>query len=415
MTERTAGDLPISPTKDWGRDLDILDPRFVADPAGVWRELRDGCPVAFSERRGRAWMPVNYDDITTVAHDTDHFSSRRIGVVDLPESEREGRPLLTAPPITSDPPEHTWARRILLPAFSPGRIETMTPITQSLARELLDSIAEGCDADAARDYAQHIPVRVIAHMLGVPAADEEMFTNWAVRILQEGFNDLQKSLDAILETLEYFGVRVDERAALPADQRPDDLITLLVETEIDGEPLDRRHLLGTCFLLLIAGIDTTWSAIGSSLWHLASHPEDQARLRAEPDLIDSAVEELLRVYSPVTMAREVLSDVEVAGCPMKSGDKVLMSFPAANRDPAQFENPDEFIIDRQRNRHVAFGSGIHRCLGSNLARMEVRVAIQEWLARIPTFELTDPAAVTWTGGQVRGPRTIPVRWSATQP
>ena len=183
-----------------------------------------------------------------------------------------------------------------------------------------------------------------------------------------------------------------------------------VETEIDGEPLDRRHLLGTCFLLLLAGIDTTWSAIGSSLWHLATHPEDQARLRAEPGLIDSAVEELLRVYSPVTMAREVIADVEVAGCPMRSGDKVLMSFPAGNRDPAQFENPDEFIIDRERNRHVAFGSGIHRCLGSNLARMELKVAIQEWLDRIPTFELADPDAVTWTGGQVRGPRTIPVRW-----
>jgi cytochrome P450 len=203
---------------------------------------------------------------------------------------------------------------------------------------------------------------------------------------------------------------VDERSALPADQRPDDLITLLVETEIDGEPLDRRHLLGTCFLLLLAGIDTTWSAIGSSLWHLATHPEDLARLRAEPDLIDSAVEELLRVYSPVTMAREVIADVEVAGCPMRSGDKVLMSFPAGNRDPAQFENPDEFIIDRERNRHVAFGSGIHRCLGSNLARMELKVAIQEWLARIPTYELADPDAVTWTGGQVRGPRTIPVCW-----
>ncbi|MGE0309375.1 MAG: cytochrome P450, partial [Acidimicrobiia bacterium] len=331
MTERTAGDFPISPTTDWGRDLDILDPRYVADPFGVWRELRDGCPVAFSERRGRAWMPVNYADISTVAHDTDHFSSRRIGVVDLPENEREGRPLLTAPPITSDPPEHTWARRILLPAFAPGRIETMTPITQSLARELLDSIAAGCQADAARDYAQHIPVRVIAHMLGVPAADEEMFTNWAVRILQEGFNDLQKSLDAIIETLEYFGARVDERAALPADQRPDDLITLLVETEIDGEPLDRRHLLGTCFLLLLAGIDTTWSAIGSSLWHLATHPEDQARLRAEPDLIDSAVEELLRVYSPVTMAREVIADVDVAGCPMKPGD------PAADDADVNFD------------------------------------------------------------------------------
>jgi cytochrome P450 len=123
-----------------------------------------------------------------------------------------------------------------------------------------------------------------------------------------------------------------------------------------------------------------------------------------------AVEELLRFYSPVTMAREVVGDVEVGGCPMRAGDKVLLTFPAGNRDPELFEDPDRFIIDRERNRHFAFGSGIHRCLGSNLARMELRVALEEWLARVPTFTLTDPAAVTWTGGQVRGPRKVPVRW-----
>lgn len=408
--EQQTSVVGLGPTQDWGRDLDILDRRFVDDPAAVWQELRDECPVAFSERRGRAWMPVRYDDIAEIANDTTHFSSRRVGVIDLPESQREGRPLLTAPPITSDPPDHTWARRILLPAFSPHQIEVMTPITRAVARELLDGFADRGHADAARDYAQHIPVRVIAHMLGVPASDEDMFTDWAVRILQEGFNDLAASLDAIIEVLKYFGVRVDERSAVAHDDRPDDLITLLVETEIDGKPLDRRHLLGTCFLLLLAGIDTTWSALGSSLWHLATHPDDQARLRAEPELLDTAIEEFLRFYSPVTMAREVLADVDAVGCPMHAGDKVLMSFPAANRDPAHFDDPDTFVIDRQHNRHVAFGKGIHRCLGSNLARMELKVALEEWLARIPTFEIVDPDAVSWTGGQVRGPRTIPVRW-----
>ena len=398
------------PTDDWGRDLDILDRRFVDDPAAVWHQLRSGCPVAFTERRGRAWMPVRYDDIVAIANDTTHFSSRRVGVIDLPDSRREGRPLLTAPPITSDPPEHTWARRILLPAFSPHQVESMTPITRAVARELVDGFVDLGHADAARDYAQHIPVRVIAHMLGVPASDEGMFTGWAVRILQEGFNDLEASLEAIIEVLQYFGVRVDERSAVANDDRPDDLITLLVGTEVAGEPLDRKHLLGTCFLLLLAGIDTTWSAIGSSLWHLATHPDDQARLRAEPELLDTAIEEFLRFYSPVTMAREVLDDVDAIGCPMSAGDKVLMSFPAANRDPAHFDDPDTFIIDRQHNRHVAFGKGIHRCLGSNLARMELKVALEEWLARIPTFEIINPDAVTWTGGQVRGPRTIPVRW-----
>ena len=137
--------------------------------------------------------------------------------------------------------------------------------------------------------------------------------------------------------------------------------------------------------MMIAGIDTTWSAIGSSLWHLATHDEDRRRLVADPGLMDTAVEEFLRAYAPVTMAREVVKDVEIGGCPMKPGQMVLLSFPAANRDPAMFPDADKVLIDRKENRHAAFGLGIHRCIGSNLARMELRVALEEWLRRIPEF------------------------------
>jgi cytochrome P450 len=140
------------------------------------------------------------------------------------------------------------------------------------------------------------------------------------------------------------------------------------------------------------------------LWHLAQHPEHRQELREHPELWPSAIEELLRAYSPVTMARIVGHDTEFQGCPMHTGDRVLMAFPAANRDPAMFEQPNEVILDRAPNRHVAFGAGIHRCAGSNLARLELRVALQTWLARIPDFALEDPDAVTWAGGQVRGPR-----------
>ena len=159
---------------------------------------------------------------------------------------------------------------------------------------------------------------------------------------------------------------------------------------------------------MIAGIDTTWSAIGSSLWHLATHDEDRQRLVADPGLMDTAVEELLRAYAPVTMARVVTGDIEFEGCPMRQGDKVLLNFPAANRDPSAFDRADEVLLDRQENRHVAFGSGIHRCAGSNLARMELRVALEEWLARVPDFRLADGAEVLWAGGQVRGPRRLDV-------
>ncbi len=196
---------------------------------------------------------------------------------------------------------------------------------------------------------------------------------------------------------------------MPAGSRPEDILTMLLEADTD-QPMTDEHLLGTCFLLLIAGIDTTWSNIGSALWHLATHPEDQQRLRDEPGLIPTAVEEFLRFYSPVTMARYVTEDTEFSGCPMKEGDKILMAFPAGNHDPEMFEDADRFIIDRQRNRHFAFGSGIHRCLGSNLARMEIRVAVETFLERIPSFELADPDAVFWNGGQVRGPRRVPIRF-----
>jgi hypothetical protein len=161
-------------------------------------------------------------------------------------------------------------------------------------------------------------------------------------------------------------------------------------------------------LLLIAGIDTTWSAIGASLWHLAKHPGDRRRLVAEPGLLPAAVEEFLRVYAPVTMARLVKRDMCWRGADMKTDDWILLSYPAANRDPAQFERAGEIIIDRQVNRHAAFGLGVHRCLGSHLARMELRVSLRAWLDRIPDFSLADPAAVSWASGQVRGPRSLPL-------
>jgi cytochrome P450 len=192
------------------------------------------------------------------------------------------------------------------------------------------------------------------------------------------------------------------------DNPSDDLISELLHTEVDGQPIDDGIIMGMAALTLIAGVDTTWSAIGSSLWHLATNPADAYRLVNEPDLMPMAIEELLRAYSPVTMARVATDDVQFQGCPIKKDEKVLLNFAAANRDPEVFDRPNEVILDREANRHVAFGAGIHRCAGSNLARMELRVAVEEWLARIPVFELAEGGEVTWAGGQVRGPRSVPV-------
>ena len=202
---------------------------------------------------------------------------------------------------------------------------------------------------------------------------------------------------------------LDRHIADHVEHPRDDLISYLLDVEIEGTRLSPEHVRGTVLLLLIAGIDTTWSAIGAALWHLAAHAEDRHRLAAAPELMGQAVEELLRAYAPVTMARIVAEDTELGGRRMAAGDWVLLPFPAANRDPEVFEDADRVVIDRAVNRHAAFGLGIHRCLGSNLARMELTVALEEWMARFPDFELADPDAVTWSAGQVRGPRRLPVR------
>ena len=390
----------MDPVRDWATDFDVGDHDYESNPYPIWDELRGGCPVAHTERRGGAWLPTRYEDVAAVAYDTESFSSRDVGV--LPPMP--GTSLLTAPPITSDPPFHTAARRIVLPFFSPRAVDKLEQKTRSICLELLDAIATADTADAAGDYAQHIPVRVIAHMLGIPEEDEATFTGWAIRIFQNTATDPEDGRAATKEILAYFEEQVEARRREPSD----DLISFLLEADMDGDPLTQKHILGTCFLLLMAGIDTTWSGIGASLWHLATHPDDRDRLVEEPEMIPTAVEEFLRAYSPVTMARIAVNDAEVGGCPVHAGDRVLLNFPSGNRDPERFDRADEVLIDREENRHFAFGIGIHRCLGSNVARMEMRVAIETWLDRFPRFTLQPDTEVRWGGAQVRGPREVPV-------
>jgi hypothetical protein len=242
-------------------------------------------------------------------------------------------------------------------------------------------------------------------MLGIAEKDGDLFIKWIHGILELGIKDDAALMSAVREMTEYFAAHVEKRKTEPTD----DLIsTLMKARDKNGEPLSDSHVLGSLRLLLIAGIDTTWSAIGSSLWHLAKTPADRERLVANPELMPNAVEELLRAYSPVTMAREVMKETVISGCPVKPGNMVLLSFPAANRDPAMFPDADKVVLDRKENRHAAFGLGIHRCIGSNLARMEMTVAIEEWLKRIPDFRLDPAGQVTWSEGTVRGPRQLPL-------
>jgi len=413
------------PVKDWTTDYDIFEKSYIKDPFPVWDELREKCPVAHTDRWGGSFMPTRYEDLFNIARDIEHYSSRDVlvsAVMPPPEdAERRraeavaeyGEELVEnynvgAPPITSDPPVHTWARKLLLPPFSAKSVAKYEEETRELCRDLINGFIKEGRADGAVDYAQQIPPRVIASMLGLPKEMAGEFTEWVRGFLELGLTNPELREQSAKSIFGYVYGQIQERKANPKD----DLISELLAQKVDGELVPEAHVLGTCFLLIVAGIDTTWSSIGSAFWHLAQHPEDRARLIAEPEIMPNAIEELLRAYSPVTMARYVASDTEYAGCPIPEGSKVLMNFPAANRDPRVFENPDHVDFGREKNPHIAFGVGIHRCAGSNLARMEMKVSIEEWLKRIPNFRLEDPSAVTWAGGQVRGPRKMSLVWGS---
>ena len=394
----------VDPVEDWAEDFELFDPEFVKDPYPVYKDLREsGCPFAKTERRETTFMPTTFQGVREVCADTDMWSSFSVSVTPVPQTyDADGNRLRSI--ISSDQPEHTPERRLMLPFFSPKSVERYREHTQELCRTLIREFIEDGEADVAENSARQIPPRIIAAILGIDPERSDDFTTWVQGALELGLQDpeVREHYSKIIR--EFFMEQILDRMENPGD----DLISFLLQAEIDGEPVPMPVVRGNVGLMLVAGIDTTWSSIGSALWHLAAHPEDRQRLVDEPELIPTAVEEFLRAYSPVTMARVAAKDGTLGDRDVKEGDRVVLTFNAANRDPEVFENPEEVIIDRQKNRHIAFGSGIHRCAGSNLARMEMTVAIEEFLKAIPEFELKDPDAVTWAGGQVRGPRNLPV-------
>ena len=393
MTERR-------PVSDWTTDFDHLSDTWANEAPEILADLRDRCPVAHTERFYGAYLVSRYDDIAEVAHETDTFSSR---VTTVNENHPDNIKL-ELPPITLDPPEHGPIRRALLPAFNPKEVAKLEPFVRGVANRLLDDLAGRDEVDGAVDYAQLVPVEIMGHLFGVSPELGPQFRIWVDAMLKDGQIDIDIARTANREIQAFFAGQLQKRRTEPAD----DLVTKVLDAEAtleDGttRPFSERERIGALFVLMLGGIDTTWSTLGASLFHLGTHPEHLATLVEQPDLIPTAVEEFLRFYSPVTIARVITEDAEIAGCPVKAGERVLLSYPSANRDGTVFDRPDEVVLDREHNRHMAFGVGVHRCLGSNLARMELKVALETWLARYPRFELAvDPTDITWSVGP--GPR-----------
>ncbi|MWA02920.1 cytochrome P450 [Actinomadura sp. LD22] len=378
---------------------DLFSPEFSKDPHRTYEAVRaSACPVAHSDRLGGSWMPVRFDDIRSVARNPEDYSSRTSEITGPTVAEPGGGLLI--PPITSDPPEHKAHRDLLMPWFTPKAVAARGPFVRAKAESLAAALAERGEGDLVADFAQNLTVATLARILGVPIDLQPTFIDWTVRMFRLGPLDTDLRARTVHEILGFFDGLLAERARDPRD----DLLSHIATAE--GDHLTHKHRLGSAFVILLAGADTTWSAIGAGLWHLGHHPADRDALAADRSLMDTAVEEILRYYAPVTVTRTATRDLTLCGRGVRAGDRVIAPFAAANRDPGVFEDADTLRLGRRRNRHLAFGTGAHRCIGSSLARLELKTALGAWLDAMPRFEVPDPGSVRWTSGAVRGPEAV---------
>jgi cytochrome P450 len=355
-----------------------------------------------------AWLVVRHEDVRTVFGDA-RFSRAMAATRDEPRvaADRAGRNLLTM-----DPPEHSRLRRLVSKAFTARRVEQLRPRTRQIAEDLLDTMAEaGPPTDLIESFAVPLPVTVICELLGVPVADQVQFRSWAEAILTTTALSREQRADYITRLGGYVAEQIELRRRTPTD----DLLGALVLARDEHDRLTELELVELSVGLLSAGYETTANQLGNSVYVLLTHPDELALLRARPELMPDAVEELMR-FIPLTaaasLARYATVDVPLSGGVVPAGDPVVVSRSAANRDPEVFPDPDRLELTRSPNPHVGFGYGAHFCLGAPLARMELQVALEALLTRFPGLRLaTDPAELSWkTGMALRGLRSFPVTW-----
>ncbi|MFM9105340.1 MAG: cytochrome P450 [Chloroflexota bacterium] len=402
-------------------ELDALltAPAFTADPYPVYARFREEAPVHFSEANG-GWMLFRYDDVHATLRDPARFSSRgrfsaALRRIDPGTRARIG-PLtdhFTVGMLANDPPDHTRLRGLVNRAFTPRVVENMRPRIHAIVGDLLDAALPRGEFDLIADFAYPLPATVIAELFGAPAAEQDRFKRWSNDIL--GFQGtgnpeagaVLRAQDSLLEMRAFLKDLADHRRAHPGD----DLLGLLVAAEAAGDRLSEQELLTVCVTLLTAGHETTTNLIGNGMRLLLRHPEQLARLREDPGLMASAVEEMLRADSPLQRnPRQAAVDLDLGGQRIRAGDYVMQVLGSANHDPAAFPAPERFDIGRTPNRHVAFGGGIHFCLGAPLARLEAPIAIGEVLRRAPGLALAEPdAPPRWLrSGLLRGLERLPV-------
>ncbi|TZG25218.1 cytochrome P450 [Sphingomonas montanisoli] len=374
------------------------------DPQGALAALHDGPPVFYAPNNTYdgygTWVFVRAEDQRRVLQDAETFSSHRkifekaLGY-DLPTI-----------PLEVDPPEHGAYRSLLNPLLSPKRVMAMEAANRARAVELIEGIkARGNDCEVMNEFAFPFAVGVFLEFLGLPQSRREEFLGWADK---QFHGTPEERGEAIRTVIAFMQELVDLRRREPAE----DFMTFVVQAKVDGREMTDKEAVGMGALLFVAGLDTVAAAIGFDFRYLAENPEQQEKLRAEPQGVVLAVEELLRAFPTVIMTRIASRDTEYDGIKIKAGDRISCPSMVANRDPQEFPDPNTIDLARPNNRHVAFAYGPHRCLGSHLARRELAIAMEEWLKRIPTFRLKDGVAPTTYGGHVFGIEDVRLAWGA---
>jgi cytochrome P450 family 130 len=377
----------------------VYDPttaRFQTEMHDVYRVLRDEFPV-YQDPERRFFAISRFADVWNAVHDWATFSNDHVLEADA----------LMPQMIYMDPPRHTELRALVSRAFTPKRMADLEPRIREVARELTDRFVPTGTCDLVADFAAPLPSTVIGEAIGVPPEHLESFRGWTEQFIS--ITGPEDFADAAAKIYGLFGELLAERKRSPRD----DLMSALIAAEIDGEHLTDEELLGFCFLLLIAGNDTTTTLIGLGAELLARHPDQRAELVADPALIPGALEEMLRIEAPTqVLPRTAMRDVELHGVTIPEGSRVMLIWGAANLDDREFDDPERFDIHRKIQRHLSFGHGAHHCLGAALARLEGRIAFEELLGRIPEYEVVG-TPVHYASSWARAFQALPLRFAAS--
>ena len=367
-------------------------------------EIRDTAPFTFNDATYGFWMFNRYEQVRDALQMPEVFTNQRTSALGNPAH----KPRLL--PQNLDGPEHMAYRQVLNPWFGPRAIERTAPLARRRAVEMIEELRPAGSCDLAVEFAMQYPTEIFLGHLGLPLEDGEQLLPLVEAMFRGFFGGDPGEMDATVDALkDYFRRQFADRERNPRDPATD-FVTDIMTTELDGRPFPAEDRVTLAFTIMLAGLDTTRSALGYVFHHLATHPDHRAWILEDMSRLPAAVEELLRLYTLLLqVGREVSTDIEFHGCPLHQGDIVWLGTAAANRDPREFDRPDEFVPDRRTNRHLAFGAGPHRCLGMHLAREELRIVLEEWLTRIPDFRLAPDASLQERGGQLML-TTVPLEW-----